>query len=112
MTLITCFLSRNSRIALWAWILAVLALAPQRAWALGQEQYVLFSRAPGSFMVMDGSSTANIFVDPQDWPGVIRAARDLASDINAITGKTPEVVSNTAVNQRSGIIVGTVGKSA
>lgn len=106
-------LSRCSlaRAAALAFILSVTVFVPQAALALGQEQYVQFSKTPGSFTVVDVSSTANISVDPNDWAGVMRAAKDLASDINAITGKTPQVISSAEVNQRNAIIIGTVGKS-
>src|SRR3954462_9857060 len=104
-------LSQHFHRVLLGLICIVPAIVPQSALALGQEQYVQFTKAPGSFAVIDGSNTANVFADPNDWPGVIRAASDLASDISAISGKKPDVVSSVEVNQRIAIIIGTVGKS-
>jgi hypothetical protein len=108
----SCLSSRAARAAAVATIVyAASALAPRAAWALGQEQYVQFAQAPGSFTVVNGTTTAAIYVDAKDWPGVLRAAKDLSSDITAITGKTPKVVSGGAVTDRTAIIIGTVGKS-
>src|SRR5580698_5475759 len=107
------FLSiRAIRIAVFV-VFAVADLIPaaQRAWALGQERYVQFSAAPGSFTIVNANTTATIYVDPKDWPGVLRAANDLANDIKDVTGKTPGVVSRAKVTARVVIIIGTVGKS-
>jgi hypothetical protein len=103
---------RAARAAALATItLAISTLVPRSAWALGQEQYVHFSSAPGSFTIVNADSAASIYVDARDWPGVLRAARDLANDIKDITGKTPNVISGSEVNTRTAIIIGTVGKS-
>ena len=102
--------SRATRIAALA-LLAAAAFAPRHALALGQEPYVQFAPTPGGFTVVDASSTATILVDAKDWPGVTRAAKDLASDLTAITGKTPKLVDNPAAAGRTAIIIGTVGKS-
>jgi hypothetical protein len=85
--------------------------AAQRAWALGQTQYVVFSAAPGGFTIVNGSTTATIYVDAKDWPGVLRAANDLSNDIKDVTGKTPKVISGGKLAERNVIIVGTVGRS-
>lgn len=94
-------------------IIAVAAaiLGTQRAWALGQELYVQFSAAPGSFTIVNANTTATIYVDPKDWPGVLRAADDLSNDIKDVTGKTPKVVSGANLTWRNAIIIGTIGKS-
>src|SRR5580698_757661 len=107
------FLSiRAIRIAVFV-VFAVADLIPasQRAWALGQEQYVQFSAAPGSFTIASANTTATIYVDPKDWPGVLRAANDLSNDVKDITGKTPKVISSANPEGRNVIIIGTVGKS-
>jgi len=90
---------------------AAVTFAPQRALGLGQEPYVQFSVAKGGFPIVDAKTNAAIYVDSQDWPGVLRVANDLAKDIAAITGKTPQVVSGDKVTNRNVIIIGTVGKS-
>ena len=106
------FSIRTVRVAVFV-IIAVAAPigGVQCAWALGQEQYVQFSAAPGGFTVVNGNTTATIFVDPKDWPGVLRAANDLSNDIKDVTGKTPKVITSATVTERNVIIIGTIGKS-
>lgn len=82
------------------------------AWSLGQPQYVQFSPIQNGFPIVDANSTATIFVDPADWPGVLRAADDLSHDIRDITGKTLQVRSSSQPTGRNIILIGTIGKSA
>lgn len=90
---------------------AVSTLVMQRAQALAQQQYVQFSAAPGGFIIVNANTTATIYVDAKDWPGVLRAANDLSNDIRDITGKTPKVISGGEFTGRNVIIIGTIGKS-
>jgi hypothetical protein len=106
------FLSiRATRVAAFV-LFAVAALIPaQRASGLGQKQYVQFSAALGGFTIVNANTTATIYVDPKDWPGVLRAANDLSNDIKDVTGKTPKVISDAKFTERNVIIIGTVGRS-
>lgn len=92
-------------------VATVLSVASPGALGLGQEPYVQFARSAGCFTIVDSASKATIFVDGKDWPGVTRAANDLASDIKAITGNQLQVVSDVAAMGNTPIIIGTVGKS-
>ena len=55
---------------------ATIVAAP--AWAIGQGRYVETTPSSGESvpLVRDGAA-ATIVLDPGDWPGVLRAARDL-----------------------------------
>jgi hypothetical protein len=86
-------------------------LVTQHAWAVGQQQYVQFSPQPSTFPVANAKTTAAIYVDANDWPGVLRAANDLSHDIRDVTGKTLGVISSARVSGRTVIIIGTIGKS-
>jgi hypothetical protein len=106
---------RSSRVARVARRI-LLALAAsfsgvQCAWALGQPQYVQFSPIQGGFTVVNANTTATIYVDPADWPGVLRAANDLSHDIGDVTGKIPKVLSTNQLTGRNIILIGTIGKS-
>jgi hypothetical protein len=79
-------------------------LAAHAAWAIGQTRYVDATPTPGSFPI----AKAAIYVDSTDWPGVIRAATDLQSDIARVTGHTPALAAEPA---GAVIIAGTIGKS-
>jgi hypothetical protein len=106
--------SRAARAAAAATIVfACTCLAPRSARALGQEQYVEFSKSAGSFTVVDANTTPEMLMSAKDWPGVVRAANDLAKDLKDITGKTSHVLDMETLGAlpRTPIIIGTVGKS-
>jgi hypothetical protein len=81
------------------------------AFALGQAQYVVTAPAPGAFAIAQNKTTASIYVDPADWPGVIRAARDLDLDVERVTGIRPDVAASVKDLRGPAILIGTVGKS-
>ena len=81
-----------------------LLAAAHAAFAIGQPRYVETAATPGSFPL----AQASIYVDSADWPGVIRAAKDLQADIARVTGRTPALAANAAGTV---IIAGTIGKS-
>src|SRR5690242_9637890 len=64
-------------------------LIPVAAFALGQPRFIDDTARSGSFALVG----AAIFVDSADWPGVIRAASDLRSDIGKVTGITPDLAT-------------------
>jgi hypothetical protein len=81
-----------------------------RAFALGEPNYVEATASPGSFALAD-DSVAGILVDTNDWPGVIRAANDLATDVNRVTGRSAIILNRENVGAKNVVIVGTIGKS-
>jgi hypothetical protein len=83
-----------------------LLLVPACLFAIGQPQYVAATRTPGAFPLVDAKTAAAIYVDPADWPGVIRAASDLRADVARVTGLTP-----TSALAPAAVIAGTLGKS-
>ena len=79
----------------------------------------------GKFLLADRSTAAQIYVDGNDWKGVIRVANNLGLDFGRVTGRNGSVVvqngtlavnsSTMVLNRRAGsgaIIAGTIGKSA
>jgi hypothetical protein len=81
-----------------------------KGFALGETNFVTEEFSPGSFTLFDKTSAA-ILVDTNDWPGVIRAANDLAEDVSRVTGKSPEIVHGRDAAGKTVVIVGTIGKS-
>ncbi len=64
------------------------------------------------FCIAKDGKTAPIFVDGDDWQGVIRAAKDLGDDVRKVTGVASQVNTLSTVTQKSpSILVGTIGKS-
>jgi len=81
------------------------------ALAIGQASYVVSTHASGSFPIAQGGKTAAIYVDPGDWPGVIRAVKDLQADVARVTGLKPAVRNDVGNPGNHVIIVGTLGRS-
>jgi len=91
-------------------LLIAFAMSSQNIFALGEADYVETFSAANSFALCDGKA-ATILVDTNDWPGVARAAGDLAADINRVTGQHPQVFNQLKSAGKNVVIIGTVGKS-
>lgn len=74
-------------------------------------QYILKEESKEVFSIVKDRKAADIYVDPSDWKGVIRAAKDLGDDIKKVTEVSASVIENAAGNNMS-ILIGTIGKSA
>ncbi len=94
----------------FAILFLALALLAQSSFALGTARFIETSSTPGCFSLCDGP-VAPIVVASNDWPGVARAAGDLAADLQRVTGKRPGLSAQPEAG-KTAIIIGTVGKSA
>jgi hypothetical protein len=54
--------------------------------AFGQKASIDFSSGNGSYLLATRSSSVGLILDGADWPGVLRAANDLAVDFGRVTG--------------------------
>jgi len=89
-----------------------LSIAPQIGHALGRQRYVSSSPATGSFALVENRIAVPLLVSDSDWPGVIRAAQDLSSDIDRVTGQQPALKhARTEITGPVAVIIGTIGKS-
>ncbi len=95
----------GKKIKLWA--AGLLCLSVMQAWGA---DYVVTSQEPDAFVLAADGKSASICVSPDDWKGVLRAADDLAADIQRVTGATAQVTSASAPAPKA-VIVGTLGKS-
>lgn len=91
-------------------VAAVLFGSP--ALALGQASFVAFEAATGQVVLAERGRTASLFIDPDDHPGVLRAAGDLQADIERVSGQKPELVSDRGPAGDSVVIIGTLGHSS
>jgi len=78
--------------------------------ALGQTRYVEFAATPGSVRLASDGAATTILTDSQDYPGVLRAARDLQTDISRVTSIRPPMISDAPAPATEVIVVGTLGK--
>ena len=100
-----CLLSR----ALLAGVFAAIVL-PGRAGAIDRGRFAEFAPVPGGFRIAGAGKAAAIYVDPQDFAGVRRAAGDLQADIARVTGVAPAIVQDAGELGAGAIVVGTIGR--
>ena len=92
-------------------LILIAAVFSQYAFSLGQPPYVSSALNKGGFTLAAGGQTAMLYVDSQDYPGVIRAAHDLQADIKRVTGVSPNLVSDKDRAHGEVVIIGTISKS-
>jgi hypothetical protein len=80
--------------------------------SLGASGGLTIAGAPGTndFILFDGARAASVFVETNDERAVIRAAGDLAADVQRVTGISPVLVSD-AAGKNNLVIIGTLGHS-
>src|ERR1039458_8910771 len=78
--------------------------------ALGQVRYVETNKSPGSFSIVEDKVAAILCVDSNDHAGVVRAVKDLQTDVARVTDSTPVIVHEEKNFGTNAIIVGTIGK--
>lgn len=83
----------------------------QPAFSLGQPAYITETPSSGSFAIVQDKTPATIWIDENDYPGVVRAAGDLRIDVMRVTGVAPAMVHDASVAGDRAIIIGTIGKS-
>ncbi|WP_234359333.1 glycosyl hydrolase 115 family protein [Plantactinospora sp. BC1] len=66
---------------------------------------------PNSLPLVERGRAATLVVSASDHPGVVRAAGDLRTDVERVTGVRPAVVTDQVPRQGEVVLVGTIGKS-
>ena len=79
--------------------------------ALGQVRYVENACREGCFPIIEKNAVANLYVDTNDFAGVVRAANDLQADITRVTSLIPEMIHDPNRLGTNAILIGTIGKS-
>jgi len=74
--------------------------------------FVTSARSMGCLTLSVSGSSAPILLSSDDHPGVIRAAGDLQSDIERVTGYAPKLCINTIPRSSNLVIIGTIGNSS
>jgi hypothetical protein len=78
--------------------------------ALTTDNFVSELHTTGGFCLFEKNALAAIFVETNDWPGVVRAAADLQTDICRVSGLTPTLTNELATGKNI-VIIGTIGKN-
>lgn len=67
------------------------------------------SYIPGSFAIVNKGTVSPLFVSNNEWPGVLRAVKNLQTDVEKVSGITPALLTEKPKGMP--IIIGTIGKS-
>ena len=101
----TVDLARLTRVlAAFAWLTAATA-----AHALGTARFVQLDGSDGVVVAAKGRAAPPL-VSTGDFPGVLRAARDVQRDIGKVSGATPAWRTDTVSAAEDIIIAGTLGR--
>jgi hypothetical protein len=92
-------------------LIAAFLLLPGPAFAALGERSLLGSGASTDVAIVRRGSAAPIHVAATEWPGVQRAAQDLAADIERVTGVKPALSTPAPTRAATVIVAGTIGRS-
>ena len=85
--------------------------APFFTTAQDRMDYIAFAQEEGSFALIENNQPTPVVVGQNDFAGVETVAEWLVSDINRVSGHTPEIIAaNTSLPEEI-ILVGTLGKN-
>ncbi|MDJ1472041.1 glycosyl hydrolase 115 family protein [Xanthocytophaga flava] len=79
--------------------------------AYSQNPYVTNQAGKDHFLLSASGKSTSLLVSSQDYPGVIRAAKNLQADIKLVTQTEPAFITDKITNQKTIVIAGTLGKS-
>lgn len=106
------------RLSWWRPLVALLLFIAPAAFAASpakgrqaDDTYVVFQKTKGGFPLAAAGKAAPVYASQADWPGVLRAAKDLQADINRVTKVTPTLTTDQAPRGKTVVLVGTLGKS-
>ncbi len=78
----------------------------------GEEPWVDFAPRTGDFCLANQGHCVPIVVATNDYWGVLRAAHDLQSDLQQVTGIQPGLLNETSNADRQEIVIGTLGHAS
>src|SRR2546430_15150398 len=78
---------------------------------IAQDAHVTFQKNSGSFTLSSSGKVPPIYVSSSDFPGVIRATKNLKTDITNVTDTEPILITDKMPTDHEVIIIGTIGKS-
>src|SRR5690348_2610155 len=73
------------------YVVLSIALSSQVQAALGEPSSVRFAPVPGAFPLAEKAKLPPLVTDQHDWPGVLRAVRDLQVDIEHVVAHAPPI---------------------
>src|SRR6187431_2268888 len=77
----------------------------------GQDKYVSTKKENGYFTLSAAAKSTSLWVSDADYPGVIRAAKNLQEDITNVTNTKPSLITTKTSPDKEIVIIGTIGKN-
>jgi hypothetical protein len=104
--------SRSLRLFLPVLLAAFIAVPAHASPSLGLSVHIVSETpTPSSVPLVQNGHAAPLFLDRADWTGVLRAASDLQSDIERVSGTKPTLTTDRTPSGKVVVIAGTIGKS-
>src|SRR3984885_3517559 len=94
-----------------AFYIAILGPCVTYAQAPGDKSFISFNNVPGYFPLSANKRVATIYTSEEEYPGVVRAVKSLQADILAVTGTSPQVLSDKISGSKEIVLIGTIGKN-
>lgn len=94
------------------YFLLLTLLFPSSLWAIGGKSYISTSKVKNNFTLSAAGKSTTLYIGSNDYPGVIRALKDLKADIGNVTNTEPTILYDKVPSQKELVIVGTSGKSS
>lgn len=94
----------------WAYLTLAL-LIPITTFAIGDPSYISTNPGKNYFTLSATGKSTPLHIGSNDYPGVIRALKDLQTDIKKVTNYAPEIKFDKTPASKQVVIVGTYGKN-
>jgi len=75
------------------------------------DKFISTEKGSGKFIISEKGKSTPLLISSKEWPGAIRAFKDLQNDIGKVTSVIPELASDNYAGSKEYIIAGTIGKS-
>jgi hypothetical protein len=75
------------------------------------ESFISNEKGKNNFLISAEGKSTPLLVSSKEWPGVIRAFKDLQSDIGKVTSAVPELLTDEYSGSKTLIIAGTIGRN-
>src|SRR3970282_172943 len=92
--------------------LSLTIFLPNTVLAIGEPSYISTTAGKKFFKLSASGKSSPLFINSNDFPGVIRALKDLQSDIGKVTNHKPEIVFDKLPTNKQVVIIGTYGKNS
>jgi len=76
-----------------------------------KDKFISTEKGKGNFIISADDKSTPMLISSKEWPGVIRAFKDLQNDIGKVTSVIPELANDDFSGSKEYIIAGTIGRN-